>query len=50
LDAPLSDNIWTLDVSAGGVAIASARSVEDGAAIIKDTIDAFGAIHVLVNK
>jgi len=35
---------------AGGVAIASARSVEDGAAIIKDTIDAFGAIHVLVNN
>jgi len=35
---------------AGGVAIASVHSVEDGSAIIKDAVDAFGAVHILVNN
>lgn len=35
---------------AGGKAIISARSVEDGAAIVKDAVDTFGTVHVLVNK
>lgn len=38
------------DSAAGGKAIASVHSVEDGAAIIKDAMDAFGAVHILVNK
>lgn len=34
----------------GGKAIPSVRSVEDGAAIVKDAVDTFGAVHAVVNK
>lgn len=44
-----ADIRWT-GRTAGGTAIASVGSVEDGAKIIKDAIDAFGTVHILVNK
>lgn len=34
----------------GGKAIPCIRSVEDGGAIIKDAVDTFGGVHVLVNN
>lgn len=36
--------------SAGGKAVASIKSVENGAAIVKDAVDTFGTVHVVVNK
>jgi len=37
-------------VEAGGKAIPCIKSVEDGAAIIKEAVDTFGTVHVLVNN
>ncbi|KAK9895846.1 putative multifunctional beta-oxidation protein [Cystobasidium minutum MCA 4210] len=34
----------------GGKAVASIKSVVDGAAIVKDAVDTFGTVHVVVNN
>lgn len=50
LDTKAADAVVNSIISSGGKAVANYNSVEDGEAIVKTALDAFGRIDILINN